>query len=109
MKDEDKTKEQLTSELVELRQRLTELEKSESLPSKPPLSADERIQVSGVDIGWKADRGLCTFEDLPVAMMWVDTTVAGLMSGAQAMVGTERFGLALQSEGRNSVETEYRR
>jgi PAS domain S-box-containing protein len=107
MKDEDKTKEQLTSELVELHRRLTELEKSESLSSKLPLSADEQIQVSGIDIRWKTDRGLCTFENLPVAMMWVDTTLAGLMSGLQAMVGTKRCGLALQSEGRNSVEADW--
>ncbi len=40
-----------------------------------------------------------------MAMMWVDTTLAGLMSGVQAMVGTERFFLALQSEGRKSSET----
>jgi PAS domain S-box-containing protein len=40
-------------------------------------------------------------------MMWVDTTLAGLMSGVQSMVGTERFGLALQSEGRKSVEDDW--
>lgn len=41
-------------------------------------------------------------------MMWVDTTLAGLMSGVQAMVGTERFSLALQSEGRKSVEADWK-
>ena len=40
--------------------------------------------------------------------MWVDSTLAGLMSGAQSMVGTERFGLALQSEGRKSVEEDWK-
>jgi PAS domain S-box-containing protein len=40
-------------------------------------------------------------------MMWIDTTLAGLMSGVQSMVGTERFGLALQSEGRKSVEADW--
>jgi PAS domain S-box-containing protein len=66
-----------------------------------------RIHVSGIDIAWNAERGTCTFENLPVAMMWVDTTLAGLMAGVQAMVGTERSALALQSEGRKSVEADW--
>ena len=41
-------------------------------------------------------------------MMWIDTTLAGFMSGVQAMVGTERFSLALQSEGRKSVEADWK-
>jgi PAS domain S-box-containing protein len=40
-------------------------------------------------------------------MMWVDTTLAGLLSGVQNMVGTERFLLALQAEGRRSVEADW--
>jgi len=40
-------------------------------------------------------------------MMWVDTTLKGLMAGVQSMVGTARFELALQSEGRNSVEADW--
>lgn len=104
MNDQDKTKEQLIRELVELRRRVEHLE---SLP----LLADstcEAIRVSNIDIAWNARRGTCTFEALPVAMMWIDTTLAGLMSGVQQMVGTERFGLALQSEGRNSVEADWK-
>jgi PAS domain S-box-containing protein len=66
-----------------------------------------KIRVSGIDIAWHPEQGSCTFENLPVAMMWVDTTLAGLMSGVQAMVGTERFLLALQSEGRRSVEADW--
>ncbi len=67
----------------------------------------DRIQVSDIDIKWDTKQGVCTFEDLPVAMMWIDSTLAGFMSGVQAMVGTERFGLALQSEGRKSVEADW--
>ena len=66
-----------------------------------------QIRVSGIDVEWHPERGTCTFEKLPVAMMWVDTTLAGLMAGVQAMVGTERFALALQSEGRKSVEADW--
>jgi PAS domain S-box-containing protein len=65
------------------------------------------IRVSGIHMEWNPTRGTCTFEKMPVAMMWVDTTLAGLMSGVQAMVGTERFLLALQSEGRKSVEADW--
>ena len=74
--------------------------------SEAKSSRDWKIKVSDINIEWNTKKGICTFENLPVAMMWVDTTLAGLMSGFQAMVGTERFSLALQSEGRNSIEPE---
>ena len=74
---------------------------------KTDLPKGEGIRVSGIDVKWDPARGTCTFERLPVAMMWVDTTLAGLMSGVQAMVGTGRFLLALQSEGRKSVEADW--
>ena len=65
------------------------------------------IRVAGINIEWHPQQGTCTFDKLPVVMMWVDTTLAGLLSGVQAMVGTERFLLALQSEGRKSVEADW--
>lgn len=68
----------------------------------------ESIQVSGIDIAWNTKRGTCSFEDLPVIMLWVDTTLAGLMTSIHAMVGTKRFALALQSEGRESVEADWK-
>jgi PAS domain S-box-containing protein len=52
-------------------------------------------------------KGTATFEDFPIAMMAVDTTLAGFMSGVQSMVGSERFWLALQSEGRKSVDADW--
>ena len=70
-------------------------------------STENTITVNGVPIAWQTDNGQCTFGGLPVAMMWVDTTLAGLLSGVQAMVGTERFALALQSEGRKSVDADW--
>lgn len=65
------------------------------------------ITVSNIRMDWDPARGTTRFEGLPVAMMWVDTTLAGLMSGVQAMVGTERYLLALQAEGRKSVEADW--
>jgi PAS domain S-box-containing protein len=70
-------------------------------------SASPAVHVSGIDIDWNTKAGVCTFAELPVAMMWVDSTLAGLMSGVEAMVGTERFLLALQSYGRDSVEDDW--
>lgn len=73
--------------------------------SEPPSFAS--VNVGGIEIAWYSNTGSCTFNGLPVAAMWVDTTLAGLMSGAQAMAGTERFALTLQSEGRQSIENDW--
>ncbi len=67
----------------------------------------ESVTVRGIDLRWDAAAGTVTFQGLPVAMMWVDSTLAGLMSGLAATVGPERFSLALQSEGRKSVESDW--
>ena len=83
------------------------LEKRIKKLEKEIVSKSEQIQVSDINIEWNVKQGTCNFESLPVAMMWVDTTLAGLMSGVQSMVGTERFALALQSEGRKSVEEDW--
>lgn len=72
-----------------------------------PGTQQDRIVVGGVEIAWNVPAGQCTFRDLPVALMWVDTTLAGLMTGLEAMVGPERFALALQAEGRKSVESDW--
>jgi two-component system, cell cycle sensor histidine kinase and response regulator CckA len=90
--------------------KLQTLKKKSSRQSaaKKQINKAEKARVSGIDIEWSATKGTCTFEGLPVAMMWVDTTLAGVMSAVQAMVGTERFGLALQSEGRKSVEEDWK-
>lgn len=65
------------------------------------------ILVNGIEVSWQIEKGQCYFRGLPVAMMWVDTTLAGVMSGVAAMVGPQRFALALQAEGRKSVESDW--
>jgi len=122
MKDQDKTKDELINELVALRQRLAEYEQLEFQPQqlKPepkeianleklpmPLVGVTKIQVAGCDVEWDSAQGICRALNLPVVLMWRDSTLSGLMSGVQAMVGTERFALALQSEGRKSVEADW--
>ena len=111
-----KTKKELIEEIKALKLRVKELEqreaeriKAEQIPSETQdVPLEEGVCVSDINIEWKPDKGLCTFEKLPVAMMWINSTLAGLMSGVQAMVGTQRFGLALQSEGRKSVEADWK-
>jgi PAS domain S-box-containing protein len=108
------TYDQLTQQIKQLQDQITEREQSEKalrekiveLEGRP--SGSNEIRVSGIKIQWDPERGTCSFEGLPVAMLWVDTTLAGLLSGVQAMVGERRFGLALQSEGRKSVEADWR-
>jgi len=99
------TRETLDSkrQLEVLQNKLTRLENK----TDPASDETDTLRVSGINIKWQPERGTCTFESLPVAMMWVDTTLAGLVAGVQAMVGTKRFGLALQSEGRKSVEADW--
>lgn len=111
MKDERKTKAQLIAELKKLRSQTGE----DGPPTADPEDATgntgnaefHSINVSGIDIEWDIPQGTCTFEKLPVALMWIDTTLIGVMSGIQKMVGTERFGLALQAQGRESVEDDW--
>jgi two-component system cell cycle sensor histidine kinase/response regulator CckA len=66
------------------------------------------VRVSGINIEWNSNQGTCTFEGLPVVLAWADSTLAGLMSGVQSMVGTDRFLLALQSQGRKSVDDDWK-
>jgi len=69
-----------------LEKKLTKLE----IISEDSSPGDEKIKVSG-NMEWNTEKGICTLESLPVVIMWIDTTLAGLMSGLQVMVGTERF------------------
>ena len=63
-----------------------------------------KFQVSGFNLEWQPTGGSCTFDNHPIVMMWLNTTLAKLMVALQAMVGDKRFSLALQNEGRKSVE-----
>jgi len=106
VKDSEKNKQQLIEELAQLRQQIEQLQ----VLAPQGVPADRReihIEVAGVKLEWNLERGTCTIDSAPMTMMWLDTTIASLMAGVRAMVGTKRFGLALQSEGRNSVEKDW--
>lgn len=99
----------LQAEVERLRARVAELEAENArlnAPASPP-SQQPRIEVLGVPIAWQLDQGTCTFLEAPVATMFVAPTLAGLMSGFQKMVGTERFFLAMQSEGRQHIDIDW--
>ncbi len=88
----------LEAEVLRLRAELQAVSRGASAPM---------ARVGAIDLRWQLGEGRCFFADLPVAMMWIDTTLAGLMKGLQSMVGTPRFLLALQSEGRHSVAADW--
>lgn len=104
MDDQTAKIDHLESELVALRHE-NELLKHQLQTATTTTSP--KINLDGIEIEWHRKDGLLTFAELPVIMLWVDTTLAGLMTGAQKTVGTERFAIALQSEGRASVETDW--
>ncbi len=65
------------------------------------------MEILGLPVEWHLKRGICFLSDLPVVLMWVDSTLARLMAGFHEMVGTRRFLLALEKQGRKSVETDW--
>lgn len=66
-----------------------------------------RFNVRDVDVELDPLRGVQRWAGTPAVVMWIDSTVAGLMLGLQRMVGTERFNLALQGGGRDSVSGDW--
>jgi PAS domain S-box-containing protein len=66
-----------------------------------------KFEICETQLEWQLTSGTFTSENFPVILMWTDTTLASLMAGFQAMVGTKRFSLALQSLGRKSVEGDW--
>ena len=77
------------------------------MDSHSKSSGANSFEILGQPFEWRLDRGTCTLTDLPVVMMWVNTTLAGLMAAFHDMVGTRRFLLALMSEGRRGVEADW--
>ncbi len=69
---------------------------------------ETRINVAGVDIEWHLPDGVLRWGGGPSIAIWLETSVAGLMSGMQRMVGTERFNLCMQTGGRDSVDGDWR-
>ncbi|MDI1481851.1 STAS domain-containing protein [Polyangium sp. y55x31] len=62
-----------------------------------------KLQVAGIDIEWREDEGLCLWAGAPVMTAWIESTMAGMLATFQKMVGAERFELAMQQGGRDSI------
>ncbi len=67
----------------------------------------ERFRVSGIEIEWETEGGVQRWDGVRTICTWLETTIAGLMSGMQRMVGTERFNLCLQSGGRDGTSDDW--
>jgi len=99
-------------ELVTASLTRTSRQRAKTQAAQPSTSAAKltaskpQINVFGLNVEWHPQQG-CLLDKLPVVMMWIDTTLASFMAALQAMVGTERFILALQSEGRKSIEADW--
>jgi len=66
-----------------------------------------KIQVSGLDFEWDQSRGVFLVNGNPAVAMWIESTMAGFMSGLHTMVGSERFNLALYGAGEEGIEGEW--
>lgn len=69
--------------------------------------ANPKINVNGLDFEWDLERGLFLISGVPTVCMWIESTMAGFMSGLQQMVGTERFYLAVYRAGEEGIAGEY--
>src|SRR5437868_5624007 len=63
-----------------------------------------KFSVGEVTLEWNIDEGVQLWAGLRTTAMLTESTIAGLMIGLESMVGTERFNLALQAGGRDSVK-----
>lgn len=65
------------------------------------------ITVEGNEFKWDMERGVLEISGGASLAIWLETSLAGLMIGMQQMVGTERFNLAIQAGGRESVAGDW--
>ena len=66
-----------------------------------------KIDVGGVDVSFDLPSGMQFYMGHPTVTMWTESSMAGLMLGLSRMVGVERFNIALQSGGRDSVDGDW--
>jgi len=66
-----------------------------------------QTQTVKADIVWKPEEGLYLWGGFAAVSLWIESSLAGLMSGLHSMVGTQRFNLCLQAGGRQSVGEDW--
>ncbi|PRP99312.1 STAS domain-containing protein [Enhygromyxa salina] len=69
--------------------------------------SEPRIKVDGNEFLWQREAGLLRISGAPSLALWIESSLAGLMKGMQHMVGTDRFNVAMQSGGRDSVDGDW--
>lgn len=67
----------------------------------------EHTRVAGIDVEWDPEAGVHRWGGQPALALWLESSVAGLMSGLHRMVGTERFNLSMIAGGRDSTEGDW--
>jgi rsbT co-antagonist protein RsbR len=72
-----------------------------------PTAAAPRFTVAGLDLAWNPATGVATMNGIAHTTLFRDSSLASLMSGFHAMVGSERFALALQAEGSRGTDTDW--
>ncbi len=65
------------------------------------------ITVEGLEFRWDLERGGFTIEGVPCTMLFRDSSLASMLMGFLAMVGPQRFSLALQAEGQRGIEEDW--
>lgn len=67
----------------------------------------ERATLGGLEFEFDTERGNIRMGGHPAIFIWTESTLAGLLSGLQRMVGTDRFKLSLHGGGRDGVEDDW--
>ncbi|WP_232379690.1 STAS domain-containing protein [Polyangium fumosum] len=76
-------------------------------PDQPKIDSRVEFGVGGVPMSFDLPKGMLSCAGHASVLMWTETTISGLMLGLSRMVGVERFNLALQSGGRDSVDGDW--
>ena len=66
-----------------------------------------RYAIEGVQFEWDLDAGELRRNGFATTALFRDSTLASLLAGFQSMVGTERFALAQQAEGRRGTDEDW--
>ena len=67
----------------------------------------QTITMDQTTVKWDLQNGICTFNDMPTASMWLASTFQPMMQSMVDMVGKKRYLLALQKLGRESVKDDW--
>ncbi len=70
---------------------------------EPP--AGTGVAIQGIPLSFDPARGLVGIPGMRLVLMWLETTLAGLLLGVRATVGPQRFALCLRAGGQQGTAT----